>query len=101
MSSLPTRDNLFREVVTRAVTSPVALFLTTFGGLLLLSPELWPAGVAGLGANAGWVWWRIRDSGYARECSEQMQRQRWRALISRLEELTTVLDHQTASALSS
>lgn len=101
MSLPPTRENLFREVVTRTVTSPPALFLTTLGALLTLSPELWPAGLAALAADAGWIWWRIRDPRHARDCSEQMQRQRWRTLISRLETLTRVLDPATATALSS
>lgn len=95
------RDLLLREVILRAVTSPPSLFLAGLGGLLTISPYAWPAGLAALAAEAGWIWWRVRDSRFASECSQQVQRQRWRALITRLEELSGVLDPTTAAALSS
>lgn len=85
--------------MTRAVASPPALFLTTLGGILVLSPELWPAGLAALAADAGYLWWRIRDPRHALTCSDQMQRGRWRALITRIEELSAGLDAGTAAAL--
>lgn len=94
------RESLFREVVTRAVASPPSLFLAGLGALLAASPHTWPAGVATLALEAGWVWWRVRDARFAAECSQIRQRQRWRALISRLEELSGVLDAHTATALN-
>jgi uncharacterized protein (DUF2236 family) len=42
----------------------------------------------------------VRDPEFARSSSEEMLRMRWRELITQLEHLTTVLDHDTASALS-
>lgn len=95
------RDLLLREVILRAVTAPPSLFLAGLGGLLTISPYAWPAGLAALAAEAGWIWWRVRDSRFASECSQLVQRQRWRALITRLEELSGVLDPTTATALSS
>lgn len=94
------RESLFREVVARAVASPPSLFLAGLGALLTASPHTWPAGLAALALEAGWVWWRIRDSRFAAECSEIRLKQRWRALINRLEELSGVLDPHTAAALN-
>lgn len=98
---LPNRDRLFGRVVRRAVTSPLSLFLATTGLLLVGSPETWTFGMGALVLNAGWVWSRLRDPQYARASGDDMLRARWRELINRLEHLSTVLDHETASALSS
>lgn len=98
---LPNRDRLFGRVVRRAVTSPLSLFLTTTGLLLVGSPETWPFGVGALVLNAGWVWSRLLDPQYARASGDDMLRARWRELINRLEHLSTVLDRETAAALSS
>jgi hypothetical protein len=98
---LPNRDRLFGRVVRRAVTSPLSLFLTTTGLLLVGSPETWPFGLGALVLNAGWVWSRLLDPQYARASGDDMLRARWRELINRLEHLSTVLDRETAAALSS
>ena len=100
MQPLPSRDQLFREVVTRAVTSPVSLFLTTTGLLLVSSPAAWPLGVAALAAESAWVWYRVRDPRHARQSSEAMLRARWHELVRRLEQISGVLDHDTAAALA-
>jgi hypothetical protein len=46
------------------------------------------------------VWYRIRDPQEAQQTSEELQRQRWRDLITRLEGLGSVLDRETSAALS-
>jgi hypothetical protein len=97
---LPNRDRLLGRVVLRAVTSPLSLFLATTGLLLAGSPETLAFGVGALVLDVGWVWSRLLDPRYARASSEDMLRARWRELISRLEHLTTVLDRETAAALS-
>jgi chromosome segregation ATPase len=100
LTSLPHGDRLLGRVLLRAVTSPVSLFLATLGLLLVGSPETWAVGAGALALDLGWVWWRVRDPEFARSSGEEMLRMRWRELISRLEQLTTVLDQETASALS-
>lgn len=97
---LPNRDRLFGRVVLRAVTSPLSLFLATTGLLLIGAPETWPFGLGALVLDVGWVWSRLLDPQYARASGEDMLRARWRELISRLEHLSTVLDRETAAALS-
>jgi hypothetical protein len=98
---LPNRDRLFGRVVLRAVTSPLSLFLATTGLLLVSAPETWPMGIGALVLDAGWIWSRLLDPQYARASGEDMLRARWRVLITRLEHLSTVLDRETAAALSS
>ncbi|MFN3652183.1 MAG: hypothetical protein ACK47B_21610 [Armatimonadota bacterium] len=93
------RDTLLKQVVVRAVTAPPSLFLGTLGVLLLPGPA-WPAGIAALLADAGWVWVRVRDPRFAHESSETRQRQRWQELIHRLENLAATLDPATAACLS-
>ncbi|HEU4751721.1 MAG TPA: hypothetical protein VFU47_01355 [Armatimonadota bacterium] len=95
------RERVLGQVVTRAVTSPVSLFLATTGLLLVASPVAWPLGVAALGAEAGWLWTRIRDPNLARQSGEELLRLRWRDLITRLEGLSSVLDRATAATLAS
>jgi hypothetical protein len=97
----PTRDNLLKEVLTRAATSPESLFLATTGVLLTLNPQTWPIGVAALVADVGLLWSRLRNSQYAHGISEQMQRTQWREMINRLEQLSAILDHETSAALAS
>ncbi len=101
MDPQSSRDNLFRQVVVGAVTSPVSLFLGSAGLLLSINPVTWPAGLAFLAAEAGWLWTRIRDPRAAQACSEERRRRQWSALMDRLEDLTTSLDPDTASALAS
>src|SRR5919108_345476 len=96
---LPSREKLLKQVLVRAVTSPPSLLLGS-AGLLMLNPEAWPAGLAALAAQAGWVWYRVRDPRFAKASSDEMLRQRCRELLQRLEELTSVLDRDTATALS-
>src|SRR3569833_2394861 len=97
----PTRDQLLGQVISRAVGSPVSLFLATTGVLLTLSPDAWPVGLATLTAEAVWVWTRIRNPRYARESSDELLRVRWRETIQRLEHLTATLDAETSARLSS
>lgn len=97
---LPNRDRLLSRVLLRAATSPLSLFLAATGLLLVGSPDAWPFGAGVLVLDAGWIWSRFRDPRYARDSSEDMLRSRWRELISRLEHLSTVLDRDTAAALS-
>src|SRR5688572_2689535 len=99
MSPLRSRDQLFKEVVIRAVTAPLSLFAGTTGLLLIPGPA-WPFGLAILTLDALWVWIRIRDPGHAQASSEAMTRRRWRELIQRLEGLSTTLDAETSEALS-
>jgi hypothetical protein len=87
-------------VVSRAVTSPGSLFLVTTGLLLGLTPETWAFGAGFLAAEGALIWWRVRDPRHAGVCSEEMLRQRWRGQLNRLEEVATVLDRETAAALS-
>jgi chromosome segregation ATPase len=100
MPPLSSRDHLLQAVIVRALTSPVSLFLGASGLLLVLSPAAWPYGLAVLAAEAGWVASRVCDPRSARASAEELQRQRWRDLIDRLEALTSVLDRETASLLS-
>jgi hypothetical protein len=107
MTPLPNREQLFRQVLIRAVTSPPSLLLGSTGLLLLASPVAgpvapvaWLVGLTALAADAGWIWNRVRNPGFARHSSDEMLRQRWRDLLHRLEELTAVLDRDTAAALS-
>jgi hypothetical protein len=57
-------------------------------------------GAGALLLDVGWIWSRLQDPLYARASSEDMLRTRWRDLITRLEHLSTVLDRDTAAALS-
>jgi hypothetical protein len=100
MQPLPNRDQLLKRVLLRAVTAPVSLFLLTAGLLLAVSSVAWPAGVALLGGELVWIWSRLRDTRYARESSDDMLRRRWRELIQRLEQISQMLDRDTAAALS-
>lgn len=100
MESLPERDRLLKEVVTRAVTSPVSLFLATTGVLLAASPIAWPVGIGVLILDAGWIWARIRDPLHAQNSSEELLRHRWREAVTRLEALTGLLDPHTAGILA-
>jgi len=100
MTPPPSQDRLLKHVVTRALTSPPSLFMGATGVLLALSPVAWPAGVAVLTFQVGWVWLRIRDPRHARASLEEGVRRRWMAQINRLEELASVLDRDTAGVLS-
>jgi len=100
MPPLSSRDQLLKRVVVRAATSPLSLFLGTTGLLLVASPPTMLFGLAALGLEAAWLWSRIRDPHSAEVCGEEMQRSRWRDLITRLEDLTGVLDRDTAAALA-
>lgn len=97
----PTRDQLLGQVISRAIGSPVSLFLGTAGILLTLSPDAWPLGLATLAAEGVWVWTRIRNPRYARESGDELLRVRWRETIQRLEHLTATLDAETSARLSS
>lgn len=99
MSPLPNRDQLFKEVLLRAVTSPLSLLAGTTGVLLLPGPA-WPFGLAALMVDAVWVWVRVRDPEYAQWCSDLMSRRRWRDLIQRLEMLSGALDTETSGVLA-
>lgn len=99
MSPLPTRDHLFKEVLSRAVASPVSLFLGATGLLLLPGPA-WPLGVGTLALEGVWLWIRIRDPEQAKLCSEEMVQRHWRDLIQRLDRLSASLDAQTAETLT-
>jgi hypothetical protein len=94
------REQLLKQVVVRALTSPVSLYLGATGLLLLATPATLPVGIALLVADAGWVWSRIRDPEYARVSSDERLRRRWRDAMERLEDLTAVLDRETAAALA-
>jgi len=100
MEPLPTRDHLLRQVVIRAATAPVSLFLGTTGLLLIASPVAWPLGAAALAGEVGWLWYRIRDPHHAQVSSEEMLRTRWRDLITRLEDVGSSLDRGTAATLT-
>ena len=94
------RDRLLKQVILRAATSPVSLFLTTSGALLATSSLTWPLGAMMFLAEGVWLWSRIRDPRSARASSEDLQRRRWDALVERLEALSGVLDRDTALALA-
>jgi hypothetical protein len=100
LTALPHGERLLGRVLLRAATSPLSLFLGATGLLLVGTPDAWAVGAAALALDLGWVWSRVRDPEFARSSSEEMLRSRWRELITRLEHLTTVLDHETAAALS-
>jgi hypothetical protein len=94
------RDRLLKQVVLRAATSPISLFLVTSGVLLVTSPVAWPVGGVLLAAEGAWLWSRIRDPSYARASSEDLQRRRWDGLVERLEAISGMLDRDTALALA-
>lgn len=100
MSSLDRREELLKQVVLSAVASPPSLFLGTLGILLATSPVTWPVGAAALAADVVWLWCRIRDPRQARASGENLLRQRWRSVITRLEELAPALDRHTGAALA-
>jgi len=100
MSTTP-RDNLFRQVVTRALTSPLSLFLLSSGGLLAASPRAWVLGLGVLGLEAAYLGWRIRDPNHARRSQEQGELRAWRDTITRLEAAATISEEPTASSLAS
>lgn len=95
------RERIFQRVLTRAVTSPVSLFLACTGLLLIGSPHTWAVGLTAFAAEAGWVWFRIRDPEQARTTSDEMLRRRWRELVHRQEALTSLLDRETSTILTS
>src|SRR4051812_20026516 len=99
MAPLPGRDQLLKEVIIRAVASPLSL-LVGATGLLLLPGPAWPAGLTALAVDAVYIWTRIRNPVHAEASSEAMIGRRWRDLIQRLEELSTALDPETSATLS-
>ena len=99
-TGLPNRERLLGRVLLRAATSPLSLLRGATGLLLVGTPDAWMIGAGALVLDVGWIWSRIRDPQYARASSEDMLRTRWRELITRLEHLSTVLDRETAVALS-
>jgi hypothetical protein len=96
----PSRDQRLKQVVARAVTSPVSLFLGTTGLLLAISPYTWPLGLGALALDGAWVWTRVRDPRFVQASDEALLQCRWRDLIGRLEEVTPALDAETAATVS-
>jgi hypothetical protein len=99
MSPSP-RDALLRQVVARAVTAPPSLFLLSAGSLLAVSPHAWALGLGLLGAELGYLWWRIRDPSHAHQSQELLERRRWRDLITQLEAAAAASEEPTASSLA-
>jgi hypothetical protein len=87
------------EIVSRAVTSPLSLGLLTASSLLLLTPPLWLAALAGFLGDALFVALLLRSESFAHSVRDDARRWERRRQKVRVSEVQAGVDAETRALL--
>jgi hypothetical protein len=93
------QKQLFGEVVKRALATPASLGLLTASVLVLVSPEMWSFGLAGLVAELGLLQSLVRSERFVRTVQEECQRLRCRQQTERVAQIQARVDRSTGELL--
>src|SRR5437588_10648787 len=94
------RDRLSRRVLQRAAFSPPSLGLTAAALVFATDPHTWFPAVAVAGLNGFLIFLRARSPEYVRRVSEEMQREQWREMAARADQLEQSLDKRPGGLLA-
>jgi hypothetical protein len=96
---LDRREQLFGEVVRRALVTPVSLALLTGAAVCAFVPEVWIVSLLGLVTEAGILQYLIRDANFVRAVREEQQRALWGQRTEQIERVRRTVDWETGEML--